>query len=493
VAGVDVVVAVVVSGLMWFASSGIYHVWPLAWLAPVPLLIVLPELGPGRAALAAFVAAAGGAAGFVVAYWSALPPGMLALLLVAVPAPWTVVAVVWRVIARRTGPVVTALAWAALVPLAEYLVARVSPNGTFGSLAYTQASVLAIIQLAAVTGIRGISFVVSLGSATLAVMWRSRDSRSAREAAFGVAALVVAATLVYGDLRLAAPSPSAIVRVGLAAADTTNRPFAENARDALRVARGYAARVAALAPRGLQYVVLPEKFVAVRPPDDYGVRVVLAGVARRYRVTVVAGLNAIGQTPPHNFATVFGPDGLTVLDYDKVHLVPGLEDGYHKGGTPGLLPDTAVAAGVAICKDLDFVPTGLAYARAGVGLVLVPAWDFGADGWLHSRMAVLRGVEGGYAVARAATDGLLTVSDARGRIVAERSSRDASEVLVSAGVRVAPGGTIYSRSGDWFAALCLLVVVLAALAARRRGVAEGDAAGGSAGQRTTQDRQRLPR
>jgi len=489
---VDLVVAVLISGGMWYASSGIYHVWPLAWLAPVPLLIVLPELPAPRAALAAFAGPAIGAASFVVAYWGVLPPAMLAVLVVALAAPWAAVALGWRAIARRTGPVITAVAYAALVVLEEFLVAQVSPNGTFGSLAYTQADVLAVIQLASVTGILGITFVVSLGTAALAVMWRARDSRHSREAAFGVAAIAVAATLVFGDLRLAAPAPSTIVRVGLAASDTANRPFAETGADAARVARGYAGRVAALAARGLQYVVLPEKLVAVRPPDDYGARVALASVARRYRLTLVAGLNAVGETPPHNLATVFGPDGRTVLEYDKIHLVPGLEDGYFRGTTPGLLPDTALTAGVAICKDLDFVPLGLAHARAGVALLLVPAWDFGADGWLHSRMAVLRGVEGGYAVARAASDGRLTVSDARGRILAERASDEAPDVLVAAAVRVAPGGTFYSRTGDWFAGLCLVLAAACAIAARRR-AATADAGGAPTSQRQTKDRQPLPR
>jgi len=51
---VDAVLAVLFSGAMWYGSAGINHVWPLAWLAPVPLLIVLPELKGPRAALAAF-------------------------------------------------------------------------------------------------------------------------------------------------------------------------------------------------------------------------------------------------------------------------------------------------------------------------------------------------------------------------------------------------------------------------------------------------------
>jgi apolipoprotein N-acyltransferase len=100
-------------------------------------------------------------------------------------------------------------------------------------------------------------------------------------------------------------------------------------------------------------------------------------------------------------------------------------------------------------------------------LLLVPAWDFVNDGWLHSRMAVLRGVEGGYAVARGATHGLLTVSDARGRILAERSSSDSPDVLLAAIVPVGPGGTFYSHTGDWFAWSCIGAVVACIAAGRR--------------------------
>ncbi len=47
--------------------------------------------------------------------------------------------------------------------------------------------------------------------------------------------------------------------------------------------------------------------------------------------------------------------------------------------------------------------------------MLVPAWDFRRDGRLHARMAVVRGVENGFALARSAAMGRLTVSDSHGR------------------------------------------------------------------------------
>jgi apolipoprotein N-acyltransferase len=51
-------------------------------------------------------------------------------------------------------------------------------------------------------------------------------------------------------------------------------------------------------------------------------------------------------------------------------------------------------------------------------LLLVPTWDFNLDRWLHARMAVLRAVENGFALARSARNGLFTLSDNRGRILA---------------------------------------------------------------------------
>jgi apolipoprotein N-acyltransferase len=76
-------------------------------------------------------------------------------------------------------------------------------------------------------------------------------------------------------------------------------------------------------------------------------------------------------------------------------------------------------------------------------------------------MAVLRGVEGGFAVARAARGGRLTISDDRGRIIAEAASGAAPVASVLAEVRLRQAGTPYARHGDWFAWLAGGVLALA--------------------------------
>lgn len=464
--------AVLLTGTLLFISAGIHHVWIAAWVAPVPVLMMLPGTRPGRAALAAFGAAAIGAMSFVIAY-PGLPPILLASVLLLFAVPFTVISLVWRAIARRAHPLIAVLAYPALVASAEYLMSLVSPHGTFGSLAYSQADVPSVLQLASVTGPWGISFLLSLVASSLAVALRGRHERGVAAAALAAGAVPLGLALAFGVARLAAAPPANHVRVGLAVSDVEiARHFAaEDPAEGLPVVRAYADRAARLAKRGAQIVVLPEKFVGVTPAYADQARAMLSGVARERHVTIVAGFNLVGLPERRNVALVFGADGQVGLEYDKRHLVPGLEEGYRRGEAIGIVAGLTPATGVAICKDRDFVPLGREYARAGVGLLLVPAWDFVNDGWVHSRMAVLRGVEGGYAVARSAAQGRLTISDARGRILAERTSSDSVDVLLDASVPVAPGGTFYTRTGDWFAWLCMAVVV-GSVAVRRRPGAE---------------------
>jgi apolipoprotein N-acyltransferase len=89
-------------------------------------------------------------------------------------------------------------------------------------------------------------------------------------------------------------------------------------------------------------------------------------------------------------------------------------------------------------------------------MLIVSASDFVADGWLHGRMAVLRGVEGGFSIARSADLGILTATDDRGRVLAEQNTVIGPPLVTEvATVPVRHDATIYSRFGDWFAWLCM--------------------------------------
>ena len=87
--------------------------------------------------------------------------------------------------------------------------------------------------------------------------------------------------------------------------------------------------------------------------------------------------------------------------------------------------------------------------------MLVPAWDFNLDRAWHGHIAIMRGVEDGFSVVRAAKQGLLTVSDNRGRILAEQRSDAAPFATLLAGVPAGHSPTLYVLGGNWFAWLAL--------------------------------------
>jgi apolipoprotein N-acyltransferase len=91
-------------------------------------------------------------------------------------------------------------------------------------------------------------------------------------------------------------------------------------------------------------------------------------------------------------------------------------------------------------------------------LLAVPAWDFGKDGWSHGRIAILRSVENGVPMARAARDGLLTLNDRYGRLIAAAKTTDSFKTLIGDLPLDGHGGeTLYDRIGDAFPWLCIVV------------------------------------
>lgn len=164
-----------------------------------------------------------------------------------------------------------------------------------------------------------------------------------------------------------------------------------------------------------------------------------------------------------NTALTFSPEGALVDDYHKEHFVRGFEDGYAAGSAIGIVDAPWGTTGVAICKDLDFPLLERKYGAAGVLLLLVPAWDWdGPNAVLHEHMATVRGVENGYAIARAAKDGFVSAHCQYGRPLASSVTyeHDPPTAMVVVDVPLGNGHTLYSRYGDWFGWLSVIVGIL---------------------------------
>lgn len=456
------VLAALATGVLYALSRDIGPIGPLALLAPIPLLLfAITSERAWQVAVCALLARLVGFAAVIFAYGGIIPYGILAGAALLFSIEFVVVVLLTRWSIQRLPTWAGVLAFPLLATASEFLLLMSAPNGSFGALGYSIVDLLIFSQAASVGGVAAMTFIAALAPSTVAMAilspakWR------------GIAcagALPLLAFAIFGAYRLAQPYEGS-VRVGLASIDELTTQAWRSREQATAVAARYASLANEFAADPVDIIVLPERVFADTESQVGSGSEPLQRVARDLGTTVVAGFNETlaDGTQLANTARVFSPDG-NFQRYVKRKLVPGLEANLSPGRESLVMGNL----GVAICKDLDFAPMIREYGRAGVQLLLVPAWDFIVDGRMHSRMAVVRGIENGFAMARAAATGKLTISDAFGRIVAETTTSDNEPVMLRAEIGLTSSGTIYSKLGDVFAWLCVCGAILIVGAAALR-------------------------
>jgi apolipoprotein N-acyltransferase len=344
----------------------------------------------------------------------------------------------------------------------EWLLIRFSPDGTAASIAYSQSDFLAIIQVASVTGILGITFIVTFIPSALALGWHFRRNKKQLLSLVSVSTLLVATVFIFGAIRMNSEPSGNSITVGLAVLEEQSHKMGSNLDfddELLHTAR-YANEVARLATRGAKVVVLPERAININAEIALATDSILTKAARESKVMVVAGYTNFKHKDKRNSAMVTNSEGQIVLDYNKAHLVTGLEDQFVPGSDIGLSSFQGIQTGVAVCKDMDFSNFTRKYGLGQVVFLCVPAWDFVVDDWLHSRMAVLAGVENGFSEVRPARLGRLTISDQYGRITAETSCVDKKTTSLIGQVSTDRIQTFYTQYGDWFGILVACAALL---------------------------------
>lgn len=437
--------------LLWF-GNGLDPLWPCLWFAMFPVLWFALRSPWWAAAIVSVLSMLLGGLNMLGYLHSALGAPVMVWLGI-----YATVAVIFAgsVLLFRALALRGAL-WSALitVPAAwvsmEYIRNLTTPHGSAGSIAYTQLGFLPFLQLASITGPWGMSFVLLLSAPALALalyLWPERREQALPVA--GATAGVIVLVLAFGAARLAQPQGET-VRMGLVSSDErANANVADKGAPTERLFAAYAEQVEELAAQGATAIVLPEKLGVVINPDTRPMDAILQSTADRTGATIVAGVVRVASPLKYNEARVYEPH-VQVASYDKQHMLPPFESDLEPGTSLKLMSRQHATLGVAICKDMDFGRPARSYGEAGAGVMLVPAWDFVIDRSWHGHIAVMRGVEDGFSIVRSAKNGFLTVSDSRGRIVAEKRSNAAPFATLIADVPVEHWQTVYQRWGDWF-------------------------------------------
>jgi apolipoprotein N-acyltransferase len=460
------ILAVIASAVMFYFGNGLEPWWPLMWFAPLPLLLFALRSRWWAAAITTVLAMMLGSLNLWSYLVGRLGLPVFAWMAIFLPAGVAFAAgvLLFRALVLRGAVWSGLLALPALWVTCEYLRNLTTPHGTAGSFAYSQLRFLPFLQLASVAGPWGLSFVLLLFPAAVAIALHLRQSapgRALRIAGVGIG--VVALVLVFGLVRLAEPAQKQMVKVGLITSDEkANLMVADPGADTERLFRDYAQQAGKLAAEGAQALVMPEKVGVTLQGKAAGTDAILQSLASRTGATVVAGVVHVDATVKYNEARIYTP-GADVQRYDKEHMLPPFESNLTVGTTQVLLTRPRQTWGVAICKDMDFSSPSRLYGKAGAGLMLVPGWDFVVDASWHGHIAVMRGVEDGFSIARAAKNGFLTVSDDRGRIIGEVSSSSAPFATLLVSVPAAHDWTVYQWLGDWFAWVAIAILVVVAM------------------------------
>lgn len=498
----------VASGVLLALSFPKFGHGAVAWVALVPLFLALAGArSAGHGFRLGYLTGAISSLGIV--YWTSKvvvqyggltePMGIAVMVLLCLamalfPSLLGATVAGW---ARSFGPsalLVSPVAWVAM----ELLRSHTLFNFSWCLLGYSQHAFLPAIQIARVTAVYGVSFVVCAVSAALAYAIVVPDVRARRNAVGATAALLLA-VLAYGGWVLRTPvAESGRIKVGLVQASILQEEkWDPNA--AWRNLDRHLDLTRRAADAGARLVVWPESALPFLYDRNPGVAADLRALAAERGVYLLFGNDDRDVEPRPDGriwvgAKMLAPDGTLALRYHKMRLVPfgeyvPLQSVLTLGGrysakvvrqvgefTPGA--EQAVGqvdghlVGAFICYEAIFPDHVRGFAARGAELLV----NITNDAWYgrtsaphqHFAMAVFRAVENGKYLVRAANTGITAVVDPRGRVL-ERTPLFEPAVVVRE-VPFVPGQTFYARHGDIFAWACLGAAVSLSFSTwRRRG------------------------
>ncbi len=366
------------------------------------------------------------------------------------------------------GPIAIAAAWVAL----DWTRGWAFGGFGWGSLGYALAARPELARAAAFGGLTLVTFAIVLVNVALAEAWMFRDARARAAALAGLALAIVA----LGWTR----SPTTAGALRVAVVDASIAPAAKWGENGVYLSfNGHALLTDRASTSKPALIVWPETALPV-PLDSVGAMPVRAmSLVRRvresWRAPLLLGVpEATGDGKTFkNSAVLVRADAPPEIVYRKRRLVPFGESSV--GTLPRLLPGPELVPGdggaaivvdgarvsVLICFEDLFAEDALLRARDGelIALLTNDAW-LGESGALqHHQVAVLRAIESGRTIVRAANRGQTTIIDALGR------SLPSGPVVVGAAAR-SNDVTIYARAPDalpiaaWLVAAMTLATVL---------------------------------
>jgi len=494
------------SGILLALSFPNMDIPAFAWIGFIPLFIALKDQTVKQGFRI------GGIAGLVyfigTVYWvtnsvhfyggiALIPAMLITLLLCAYLALYPALFGAAAVHLRDHHPRLFFLAAPALWTALELARTYVFSGFPWSLLGYSQYRVLPVIQIAGITGIYGVSFLLVLVNAAIAEFIMNRKSYPA----VITAVVAVALTLGYGYVKLLAPEKTGGLAVSVIQGNIEQDKKWDSAYQA-EVFSVYKRLTREALKQRPDLVIWPETAVPFyftgQNGNDKQLTEELIAFVQQNKVPLLFGSPTYELKPNRriigrNSAFLLSGDGRIDAVYHKIHLVPFGEYvplksvlffidklvqavGDFQGGTEYTVM-TVPADGTGgknetklctvVCYEIIFPDLVRRFVDQGAAIITTvtnDAW-FGrtAAPYQHFSMAVFRAVENHVPVARAANTGISGFIDAKGRILA--ASGIFKEACLTRTLSPATDKTFYTRYGDLFAYACVLFTLI--MVARR--------------------------
>jgi len=479
------------SGFLLILSFPNFNLEFLAWFALVPLFYSIEGKGLYHSFKLGFFT------GFVsflgILYWIIVAvhtygnvpfilSGLILLLLVIYLSLFTgAFTFLTRLIQTRSGIqtiLFTPILWVAL----EYLRSFLLTGFPWAYLGHTQYLNLPFIQMADITGVYGLSFVILSVNASLYWVLHQWPKRTFPFKEVAITVLILLSFLIYGYVKIkhvdretikSPPLKVALVQGNIDQSIKWDESFQ---LETLKIYRRLSMKVAEDKP---DLIIWPETATPFFFQEAKEYQPIVLEIPEKTNAFLLFGTPFYkiekGKVNYYNSAFLVSPSKELIGKYDKIHLVPFGEyiplrkllffiESSIGGGIGNFKPGKGIVHlllpqgkfGVLICFEIIFPDLCRRFVRDGADFLVTitnDAW-FGRTSapYQHLSIATFRAIENRVFIARAANTGVSAFIDPKGKIV--KKGDIFTEEAMNGIIRIMKGKTFYTLYGDVFAWIC---------------------------------------
>ena len=363
------------------------------------------------------------------------------------------------------------LAFPAAVAVCEFFIDNPFVS-VMTSLSVSQFNNISLMQVASVTGVVGVSFIVTLFASTVNYLWEEGKSKGAIRLATGYAAGLAVILILGGfvvpklntadqTIRVAA----SLENINTVTDDILDEYEGTDMEKRFQVSVDIvSARAKQAAVSGSKILVFPEDAFVCYTSGRDEMLTAMQNIAAENHINILFPLLLLSEEQGgknRNTLNFIDSSGTLVNTYMKNHLVPVVEEPFSEKGN-GITPIVEVdGVKIAYLICADYTSNKYAYNGREADILLNPSYDWEAFQYFTSYAIQARAIECGFSVLRNPVNGNIIMYDSYGRPMFMTNAQNVHTGMTYLDIPAHGRQTFYGATGNWFPWLCAIYVLFA--------------------------------